>query len=647
MEKKKEKPNWFDFSIYFDKNHNFQTKKKDDIKQKIKSIVSYFTYRFDYDIYPELKVNISFQNNEKNLESGEHLNVTFKSDGNFHDLKIGKKGPGIVYVATEIQNENMMIRFPFKRTEKNNAILKHKAICKIVALNPKAKHFFFMDVNTAPQSGVYDFATEVFPKLVSQYSFDYSKKTKILIKFGLYWKVDIKPGGQDFFVNAVLNYIDYIRNLTNQECEFYCILESDQRVLKTDKQNRFLFPKTLKIKNIDSFEKFVMKNKEYQNNEKFIVQENRRNKNPPLKIFKLLYNHILNKNGKIIKYVFGMNDSKEGLDLFTTSFVHFLKPPESISVFKQASARAARFCSFARYYPKHEIPHVYTPIIYYDVSSTNNKSKELIDKEKIENDIQSPTEKILDLFQENSIDCNLHSKRTNTKCAKKSFKFNQLTKLCISPYNASRKKYQLFPNYRSCYTRGFIPSSNIFTEWHFALYTLLKKNETKAKLLDGNIVSNFKQVTSDIIIHKYFKKNNITLNGFVSSLQYIYYIFLIDKENEKKKKYFEAIYYILQEEYRKLKPQTVKIFDDNNTLQNIIQILFEKGKKLERIQNYPNLPNEISNKLNTIPIDRIFTKYNNILKKRKKLGIHKKLATSSLRSGKTYKKELGNLRIRR
>ena len=56
----------------------------------------------------------------------------------------------------------------------------------------------------------------------------------------------------------------------------------------------------------------------------------------PISLFKYLYNHERNQDGRYIKFVFEQKISKEGLDLFSTTYVHFLSPPNSISVYGTA-----------------------------------------------------------------------------------------------------------------------------------------------------------------------------------------------------------------------------------------------------------------------------------------------------------------------
>ena len=90
--------------------------------------------------------------------------------------------------------------------------------------------------------------------------------------------------------------------------------------------------------------------------------------------------------------MFGTQDFKEGLDLYSTTYVHFLAPPESISVYEQALARAARFCSFRDVSDKTK--HFYTPIIYYE-----DNEKESRHVFQIINQKKTPTELVLDLMK--------------------------------------------------------------------------------------------------------------------------------------------------------------------------------------------------------------------------------------------------------
>lgn len=649
--KKIEKKNWFKFNDFFDEEKNIRTPKRRELIAKMKSIVSYFTYRFDYSIYPEMRVNLFIDRVKKSFTNDKNLSMKYNSmTGDFENFEESDGEPAVVYVNTEMTKSMSKVKFPFQTTKKNPTIPKHEAICKLVVMNPNRKHFFFMDMNTAPQSGVYNFATQIFPKLVDKYYNATTKRNKILIKFGLFWKIDFKNGGENAFVNALSQYIKYIKSKVSKinpkmECEFYCVLESNERIIKMDKESRFTLPPTYKF-TFDSFQIFLEKNPELQNNDKFMIVENRRTMNHPLKMFKIIYNHIENKQGHIVKYVFGMNDSREGLDLFTTSFVHFLKPPESISVFQQASARAARFCSFARYYPKKEIPHTYTPIIYFDTYVESNPSsdtetfwmKQYNDKEKIKNGEQSPTEKVLELFQKNSIDCNLHSQRTKTECQSK-IVFKNLGKTCVSPYNGSIINFKFFPSFRSCYTRNLIPISTKFTEWHYALFLLFQKHDVTPKSLEGRF-NHLAEVASDLI-NKYYKVNKITLNGMISSIQYIYYIFLKNKNTENLK-YFKAIQYILNIQFNRLTNSEKQQFEQNQSTRDFVDILFEKGRKLQIIENSKEIPKKLKKDLNEISILLLSKKYNLILEN----ANIKKIQTSKTRSGKTFK-GLGNLRNRK
>ena len=640
-----EKKDWFQFNDYFQENEMIRKDKKKEIADKIKSIVSYFTYRYDYSIYPELKVNIVIEKNKFQLSQGNHLSLRFDSiTKSFQDIEEGTVGPPVVYVETEMMDMMTKTKFPFKKTKNNSFIPKHDAICKMVVMNPNRKHFFFMDVNTAPQSGVYQFATEIFPSLIDQYSFESTKKHKILIKLGLFWKIEMKSGGEDSFVRTVLEYLNYIRSTLGKnsiDCDFYCVLESNDRVLKIDREKRFLFPNSLDKKNkIISFQEFTRNIPDLD----FSIVEQRRIMNQPLKMFKLLYNHILNRNGQIIRYVFGLNDSKEGLDLFTTSFVHFLKPPESISVFQQASARAARFCSFARYYPNQEIPHVYTPIVYYDVSQTQPREDQiqLQSKEKIQKNIKSPTEKILDLFQTHSIDCQLHANRTKTNCKKdKGLKFKDLGKLCISPYNAKIQRYEILAKFRTCYTRNLIPSSVKFTEWHYALYLLFQKNNVISKKLSNSLAKR----TMDMV-GQYYQKHQITLNGLVSSLQFIYYLYLQNKDKKDSLKYFQAIHYILTENFNALSKSEKEQLEKDENIKEIVNNIFDKGEKLIIIKNYKNISRETQENLDTLQIDKVLNDYNSSIRKStrkiRKTNIQSRkilTTTSKTRSGKLYNRK--------
>ena len=129
----------------------------------------------------------------------------------------------------------------------------------------------------------------------------------------------------------------------------------------------------------------------------------------PISLFKYLYNHERNQDGRYIKFVFGTKDFKEGLDLFSTTYVHFLSPPNSISVYEQALARAARFCSFRHVSDKTK--HFYTPILYYENEKNESRLVHSIINQK-----KTPTELVLDLMKEVSMDCMLHSSKTKIPC---------------------------------------------------------------------------------------------------------------------------------------------------------------------------------------------------------------------------------------
>lgn len=640
---------WFSEKDYFEKNtledgrvqYSFKPGKEKLIRDKIKNIISYFTYRFDTETFPELKTRIKYNTTMEFFEStNKGLELTFNEETKSFE-KVGEpEGRPVVYIKVKPTKE----KNSFAETkEYTNKIYKHDAIAKILLLNPMIKHFFYMDEATVKRPGVFDFATKILQKKMNQYN---PKEKTLILKLGLFWlvkKEDVKE-----FVPMLSEYILMIKSEIKQKSKKYSrveicvILEKAENISKSEKPIQFPAGESISITSFDSF----LKQKNKSN-----LQLNARRKFHPKDLFKMIYNSEKNKCGNIIKYVFGTSDSKEGLDLFSTTHVHFLKPPDSIAVFEQALARASRFCSF-KYITREKHPHVYTPIIYYNEDFETSKNKEKSNSEeflvkKIMNQVKTPTELVLDLMKQTSLDCNLHAKKTKQKCNENTLKFDKqetVTKYCVSPFDFSTRNIDtstfLYP-YRKCYELPYyyIPYSSFFSNWDFALLSLLEKSGIEPIPLKTSIVENLKNV-----FQYFYRKYNISLDGAIASLEMTYFLLLTtSKEN---KKYAEAIAYILQEKFARLEKTKQKKFQKNSMIESIVDKIYEKGKKFQRIENFKELMNQVENEIKNVGKNLTSIEKNTksaLTKLNKKIkNPPKKLRAGLLRSGKRFGNERNN-----
>ena len=350
--------NWFQESDYFTEDGVFIPEKEKELMERIKHVISYFSYQYDYSVFPKLEANVKYAPNARFVDDEGGLLLDYDDGSKKEFIQRGvRKGRPAIYVR--VKERKMDNRGLAKIHTFRSADTKHEAIAHMVYHNLNAKHFFFMDVPTASRSGIELFAKQKLMKNLNRMSVNKSQKFQVL-QLGLKWF--IKEDDIPEFQTKLFDHIDRLREKTN--LIIFVILESKIviRRKKNSEDLRFSFPRTTN-RLVD-----------------------------PISLFKYLYNHEKNKDGRYIQFVFGTQDFKEGLDLFSTTYVHFLAPPESISVYEQALARAARFCSFRDVSDKTK--HFYTPIIYYE-----DNEKESRHVFQIINQKKTPTELVLDLMK--------------------------------------------------------------------------------------------------------------------------------------------------------------------------------------------------------------------------------------------------------
>ena len=108
---------------------------------------------------------------------------------------------------------------------------------------------------------------------------------------------------------------------------------------------------------------------------------------------------------------------------------------------------------------------------------------------------------------------------------------------------------------------------------------LLEKNNISPKKLRYNSIIE----TIKSIFNYYYRKRNISLDTVHSSLEYLYYT-LINTSSETMM-YTQAILAILQNKFDSLSVKLKNAFENNQELEKIINKIYEKGNKLQMVQN--------------------------------------------------------------
>lgn len=585
--------NWFRESDYFNPDGTFIPEKKNELIDRIKHVISYFSYQYDYSVFPKLEANVKYAPNARFTDDKGGLLLNYDNSTK-EFMKSGEtEGRPAIYVKVKPTSSNSdRGRRGLAKTKTHTfktADNKHKAISYMVYYNINAKHFFFMDVPTASRPGMEVFAKKKLMDNLNTISGNNKNEKFQLLQLGLKWF--IKDDDIPEFQTKLFDHIDRLKQKSNSNIFIFVILEG----------------------------KTVIQRKNNSEDLHFSFKKTTNRMVDPISLFKFLYNHEKNKDGRYIKFVFGTQDFKEGLDLFSTTYVHFLAPPESISVYEQALARAARFCSFRHVSDKTK--HFYTPILYFEDDEKESRRVFRIISQK-----KTPTELVLDLMKEVSMDCSLHTSKTKIKCNSKTsidFSMNNENNYCVSPFNllTSSKRKNI-----SCYTLLNIPSNKSFSEFDYVLKKLLEKNNISPKRLQlGNFLETIKSA-----FNYYYRTKNISLQTVHSSLEYLYYT-LINTSSEEKK-YTQAILAILQNRFNSLSPKVKNAFDNHQDLEKIIETLYNKGNKLQTIVNYKDLLSEIKASMNEWK--NIKKQYSEIITKTKNPSI--KLVSGTTRSGKIY-----------
>ncbi len=588
--------NWFRESDYFNPDGTFIPEKKNELIDRIKHVISYFSYQYDYSVFPKLEANVKYAPNARFTDDKGGLLLNY-DDSTKEFMKSGEtEGRPAIYVKVKTTSSNSdrsrRGRRGLVKTNTNTfrtADNKHEAIAYMVYYNINAKHFFFMDVPTASRPGMEIFAKKKLMDNLNTISGNNKNEKFQLLQLGLKWF--IKDDDIPEFQTKLFDHIDRLKEKSNSNIFIFVILEG----------------------------KTVIQRKNNSEDLHFSFKKTTNRMVDPISLFKFLYNHEKNKDGRYIKFVFGTQDFKEGLDLFSTTYVHFLAPPESISVYEQALARAARFCSFRHVSDKTK--HFYTPILYFEDDEKESRRVFRIISQK-----KTPTELVLELMKEVSMDCSLHTSKTKIKCNSKTsidFSMNNENNYCVSPFNllTSSKRKNI-----SCYTLLNIPSNKSFSEFDYVLKKLLEKNNISPKRLQlGNFLETIKSA-----FNYYYRTKNISLQTVHSSLEYLYYT-LINTSSEEKK-YTQAILAILQNRFNSLSPKVKNAFDNHQDLEKIIETLYNKGNKLQTIVNYKDLLSEI--KLSMNEWKNLKKEYKEIITKTKNPSI--KLVSGTTRSGKIY-----------
>jgi len=588
--------NWFRESDYFNPDGTFIPEKKNELIDRIKHVISYFSYQYDYSVFPKLEANVKYAPNARFTDDKGGLLLNY-DDSTKKFIKSGEtEGRPAIYVKVKPTSSNSdrgrRGRRGLVKTNTNtfrSADNKHEAIAYMVYYNINAKHFFFMDVPTASRPGMEIFAKKKLMDNLNTIAGNNKNEKFQLLQLGLKWF--IKDDDIPEFQTKLFDHIDRLKQKSNSNIFIFVILEG----------------------------KTVIQRKNNSEDLHFSFKKTTNRMVDPISLFKFLYNHEKNKDGRYIKFVFGTQDFKEGLDLFSTTYVHFLAPPESISVYEQALARAARFCSFRHVSDKTK--HFYTPILYFEDDEKESRRVFRIISQK-----KTPTELVLDLMKEVSMDCSLHTSKTKIKCNSKTsidFSMNNQNNYCVSPFNllTSSKRKNI-----TCYTLLNIPSNKSFSEFDYVLKKLLEKNNISPKRLQlGNFLETIKSA-----FNYYYRTKNISLQTVHSSLEYLYYT-LINTSSEEKK-YAQAILAILQNRFNSLSPKVKNAFDNHQDLEKIIETLYNKGNKLQTIVNYKDLLSEIKASMNEWK--NIKKQYSEIITKTKNPSI--KLVSGTTRSGKIY-----------
>ena len=140
---------------------------------------------------------------------------------------------------------------------------------------------------------------------------------------------------------------------------------------------------------------------------------------------------------------------------------------------------------------------------------------------------------------------------------------------------------------------------------------LLEKNNISPKKLRYNSIIE----TIKSIFNYYYRKRNISLDTVHSSLEYLYYT-LINTSSETMM-YTQAILAILQNKFDSLSVKLKNAFENNQELEKIINKIYEKGNKLQMVQNYKDLLSEMKASMNEWK--NLKRQYNDIITKRKNL----------------------------
>ena len=138
-----------------------------------------------------------------------------------------------------------------------------------------------------------------------------------------------------------------------------------------------------------------------------------------MKSFQELYNSKENTDGQLIKYVFGGPANKEGMDLFSTHYVHVLTPPEKQRSLQQIVRRTMRFCSMQHVADarKNWIVTVLLYCVEMEIECCNNTSCKQAGDWKITPGIDAdPVDLVLELLKENAVDCDALKALTKVRC---------------------------------------------------------------------------------------------------------------------------------------------------------------------------------------------------------------------------------------
>ena len=170
--------NWFRESDYFKPDdRTFIPEKKKELIERIKHVISYFSYQYDFTVFPKLQANVKYTaSNTRFIDDKGGLLLDY-DDSKKEFIKKGiTKGRPAIYVKVKQTSDNHQRGLVKKTHTFRTSDSKHQAISQMVYYNLNAKHFFFMDVPTASRPGIELFAKK---KLMQNLNTLAAKKKKI------------------------------------------------------------------------------------------------------------------------------------------------------------------------------------------------------------------------------------------------------------------------------------------------------------------------------------------------------------------------------------------------------------------------------------------------------------------------------------